>query len=222
MLDFDTAVQLQRSLVYQLGDERDAGAIILCEHPRLITVGRHGNPADLRAGREELASQGWMVRWVSRGGGTYLHLPGQLAIYPVIPLAQRSLAVGQYIEQLERVLISLLGDFGIVAQSRADKIGVWVGSRLIAAVGVAVRQQITTFGAWLNIDPDLTLFRLVNSDGGEGKMTSIVRERRGPLRTALVRQRLLEHFRDCFGFEHADVFFPSSANSQHQRIPAQS
>jgi lipoate-protein ligase B len=83
---------------------------------------------------------------------------------------------------------------------------VWVGERLIAAVGVAVRDWVAYFGAALNIDPDLPSFRLVRTEGDE-PMTSLARERRGPLRSALVRQRLLEHFAAAFPCERTDLFF---------------
>jgi hypothetical protein len=38
-------------------------------------------------------------------------------------------------------------------------------------------------------------------------MTSLERERRGPLRAALVRQRFLEQFAARFGFERLSLFF---------------
>ena len=45
-------------------------------------------------------------------------------------------------------------------------------------------------------------------------MTSLERERRGPLRTAMVRERLLEHFAAQFGFTRTTLFFdhPSLPN----------
>jgi lipoyl(octanoyl) transferase len=222
-LDFDAALRLQRALVYQFSGRAPGAALILCEHPPLITVGRHGSPGHIRAGRDELASRGWPVRWVSRGGGTVLHVPGQLAVYPVLPLAPLGLDVRGYLRSLQQVLVAVVDDFGILATTRPDEAGVWVGPRLIAAVGVAVRQQVTTFGACLNIDPDLTLFRLVQcGTRDDGPMTSLARERRGPLRPALVRQRLVEHFRDEFGFDQADVLFQAPAEPGHVRLAARS
>ena len=38
-------------------------------------------------------------------------------------------------------------------------------------------------------------------------MTSLVRERRGPLRTSMVRERFVEHFANRFGFERTSLFF---------------
>ena len=166
---------------------------------------------------------GWPLRWVSRGGGIVLHLPGQLAVYPVLPLAGLGLDVPGYLGRLHQALVALLDEFGIHGETHPDQAGVWVGSRLLAAVGVAVRQQVTTFGAWLNVDPDLTLPRMVLSGGRDGgQMTSLARERRGPPRPALVRQRLVEHVRDGFGFEQADVLFQPPTELGHVRLAARS
>lgn len=220
-LDFDAVVQLQRGLVYELAGE--GAALILCEHPPLITIGRHGSPGHIRLTTEELASRRWPVRWVSRGGGTILHLPGQLAIYPILPLNRFALDVPDYVAGFQQILLRLLADFDVVGSTRTDQAGVWVGDRLIAAIGVAVRQQMTTFGASLNVDPDLLPFRWVQSGlGDELPMTSLARERRGPLRAALVRQRLVEHFREGFGFDEADVIFPGAMEAGHVRLAARS
>ena len=47
LVDFDDAQQLQRRLVYDLG-ERGGAALILCEHPPTISVGRSGSRAPHR------------------------------------------------------------------------------------------------------------------------------------------------------------------------------
>ena len=85
-VDFEAALTLQRRLVYQISGERSLAALILCEHPPLITVGRKGSRAHILCGPEELCARRWPIRWVNRGGGCLLHLPGQLAVYPILPL----------------------------------------------------------------------------------------------------------------------------------------
>ena len=42
-VEFEAALALQRRLVYQVSGEPTAAALVLCEHPPLITVGRHGS-----------------------------------------------------------------------------------------------------------------------------------------------------------------------------------
>src|SRR4051812_20096641 len=81
-VDFESMMLLQRRLHYDLTGNRDQAALVICEHPPLITVGRHGSHSHLRMD----ADTRWPVRWVPRGGGCWLHVPGQMALYPILPL----------------------------------------------------------------------------------------------------------------------------------------
>jgi lipoyl(octanoyl) transferase len=206
-VEFEAALTLQRTLAFHAAEERRSASLVLCEHPPLITVGRDGSPADIRCDFDELRARRWPVRWVNRGGGCVLHLPGQLAIYPIVALDARGLGVTAYVERLQYILVSMLDDFGVKGVTRPGQPGVWVGPRLIASVGVAVRDWVAYFGAVLNINPDLFPFRIVRSGPNEKEpMTSLARERRGPLRPSLARERLLEHFTTAFPFERTTMF----------------
>ena len=207
-VEFDAALALQRHLVYQVAGDRSRAALVLCEHPPLITVGRHGSRAHILYEPDELRARRWPVRWVNRGGGCLLHLPGQLALYPILPLDRLGLGVREYLDRLRLVLVDALADFGVAATAGPDGAGVHVGGRPVAQVGVAVRDWVTYYGAFLNVNPPLHPFRLVRATPfGDGVMTSLERERRGPLRPALVRERLLEHFAAQFAFERTALFF---------------
>jgi lipoyl(octanoyl) transferase len=206
-VDFEAALRLQRTLAFEVAGQRDCAALVLCEHPPILTVGRHGSPADIRCDFQELHRRGWPVRWVNRGGGSLLHLPGQLAFYPILPLDWRQLGLADYLERLQRILAAVLGDFSVASATRPGQPGVWAGRRLIAGVGVAVRDWVAYYGAYLNINPDLLPFRSVSNGANEREpMTSLVHERRGGLRPALVRERLLEHFTAAFPFARTALF----------------
>src|SRR5206468_9807840 len=133
--------------------------------------------------------------------GCILHAPGQLAVYPILPLDRLGLDVAQYLLRLGAALHDLVGDFSIGREARHAASGVWVGPRQLAAIGVAVRDWVSYFGAYLNVSPDLEPFRLVRcSPASDEPMTSLERERRGSVRPSLVRERLIEHFQARFGF----------------------
>lgn len=205
---FDAALALQRRLVYQVSGAPETAALILCEHPPMITVGRQGSVAHIRYEPEELRARRWPVRWVNRGGGCWLHLPGQLAIYPVVSLHHLGLGLQDYMERLQGVIATTLRDFTVAAQTPPGQVGVWVGSRPIATIGLAVRGWVAYYGAALNINPDLEPFKHVRcTPAAEQMMTSLERERRGPLRVSLVRERLVEYFAQRFGFERTSLFF---------------
>ncbi len=206
-VDFQAALDLQRSLAREVACEGSAAALILCEHPPLITVGREGSASHVRFSREELEARGWPVRWVSRGGGCLLHAPGQLAVYPVVPLERHRLGLAAFLERLQRVLIAVLDDFGVRASLRRGRSGVWVADRPVAGGGLAVRDWVSNFGLALNVNPDPYPFRHVLTGGDDRPMTTLERERRGRLRPSLVRERVLEHFCAGFGFGAPAVFF---------------
>jgi lipoyl(octanoyl) transferase len=208
-VDFVQALRLQQALVAQVSLARHSAALILCEHPLQVTVGRHGRPADLDSGDEEDGEPfPCPVRWVNRGGGCLLHAPGQLAIYPILALDSWGLGIGEYLARLHEVLLAVLDDFSVEARIKPGQPDVWIGRRPIASVGIAVRSWVAYFGAALNINPDLTLYRHIRTgQPGDEPMTSLVRERHGGLRPSLVRDRLLEHFAANFPyFERTTLF----------------
>jgi lipoyl(octanoyl) transferase len=212
---FEAALTLQRRLVYDVSGDRGRAALILCEHPPLITVGRQGSYFHLLLEPRELVARRWQVRWVNRGGGCVLHLPGQLAVYPVFPLDRLGLDVQAYLDRLQQVLVNVLADFEVAGEVLPGRAGVWASGRLIAGVGVAIRDWVTYYGAYLNINPALRPFRLVCCAGDhELPMTSLERERHRPIRPAQVRERLLEHFADRFAFARTSLFSDHPALSE--------
>jgi lipoyl(octanoyl) transferase len=222
-VDFEAALQFQRHLRERVRDDRSRAALFLCEYPPLITVGRQGSHEHIHFEPEELRARRWPVRWINRGGGCLLHLPGQLQMHAILPLDSLGLGVQDYLEKLQKVIVALLDDFSVIGETRTDDAGVWVGDRLIAAVGVAVRDWVSYYGASLNIEPDLLPYRRLRvSATHEGTMTSLARERHGPVRGSLVRQRLVEHFCAEFGFSDPAIFssHPLLAPDKVRRVAA--
>jgi lipoyl(octanoyl) transferase len=207
LVEFEAALALQRRLVYQVTGDRNTSALILCEHLPLITVGREGSWSHLHCSPEELRARRWRVRWVNRGGGCLLHLPGQLACYPILPLDRFGLGLQTYVDRLGEVIQGLLEEFDVRGQARRDGAGVWVNGRPIAGIGVAVHDWVSYFGFSFNVNPELPLLRLVRWGAKDAEpMTSLERERRGRLRPTMVRERLLEHFVERFPFSRTSLF----------------
>jgi lipoyl(octanoyl) transferase len=203
-LDFERAVALQRRLAYEATGETPAPAVVLCDHPPEITVGRHGSRAHIRLTDDDLASRQWNVRWVARGGGVILHVPGQVACYPVLPLQELGLTPAGYVEALGEMVADLVRGFGLHPTRDADAIR--VNGRRVATLGVAIRNWVASFGVVVNVNPDLELFRGIDGTGDPLPMTSLQRECPTPVRVPAVRQRLLELLAGRFGFERTSVF----------------
>ena len=172
-IDFDRALDLQQRLVLQCRD-RDDGQIILllCEHPAIITVGRGGSPGEIAMQSGLVRNRQIEVRWVNRGGGCLVHCPGQLAIYPLVPLQWHGFSVGEFLDRFHAGIIETLDDLNVPRQHEPRPSccvhGVWGRTGQLAAVGVAVRHWVTYYGAYLNVCPPMGLFRLVESDPRAG------------------------------------------------------
>lgn len=221
-LTFDALLALQRRLVYDISGDRDNAALVLTDHPTGITIGREGSASHVRANPDELANRGWTVNWVGRGGGALLHAPGQVTCYPVLALDAFNLTAGRYVSELVSVGCDLCREFGVEATADPDRPGVIANGRRVAHVGVAVRDNVTSFGLVVNANPDLAAFRLVRCDGDERPMTSLARESILRVRVTAVRQRLLELVVKRFRFDRVSIFHTHPAalpRPTHHAIP---
>ncbi|MCE9560740.1 MAG: hypothetical protein K8U57_01670 [Planctomycetes bacterium] len=214
---FDALLAFQRRLIYDISGDRTTAALILCDHPTGITIGREGSRSHIRPNPEDLNARGWSPRWVSRGGGVMLHVPGQVACYPMLALDAHGLTAGAYLDQLQGVAIELLREFGVTGEIDPDHPGVRVNGRRLVHIGVAIRDNVTCFGMVVNADPDLELFRDVRCDGATQPMTSLARESSHRVRVTGVRQRLLELIASRFGFDRTSVFH-THPGALHQRV----
>ncbi len=130
--------------------------IWLLQHPPLYTAGTSADSAELKdAARFPVFETG-------RGGRYTYHGPGQRVIYAMIDLRERGKDIRAHVWRLEEWVIRALADFGIVAERRAGRIGLWVATggteQKIAAIGVRVRKWVAYHGLALNVDPDLSHF----------------------------------------------------------------
>ena len=81
LVESEAARFLQERLVYEISGRNDTlGGLLLCEHPPLVTIGREGNRDQLSVSDADLCARQVDVKWVSRGGGSLVHAPGQLAV----------------------------------------------------------------------------------------------------------------------------------------------
>jgi lipoyl(octanoyl) transferase len=125
----------------------------LLEHPPLYTAGTSAVETDLlEPGRLPVFKTG-------RGGQYTYHGPGQRVAYVMLDLTRRGRDVGCHVWRLEEWMIRVLTSFGVEAERREGRVGVWVGGgggeEKIGAIGVRVRHWITYHGLALNVDPDL-------------------------------------------------------------------
>lgn len=206
--ELDDVLRLQRRLIYDLG-ERPGAALVLCEHPPTISVGRNGSRAHLRPDDESLRAVGLRVRWVNRGGGCVLHLPGQLAAYLILPLAEARLTLAGYLERLESALIGALADFDLHGATNPEQPGIFLGHARVASVGIAVSRGIAYHGFTLNVGPWLGAFDLLDEPGLGGhplRQTSLESRRQRQAPMPRVRDTLISRLESALALERAHVF----------------
>jgi lipoyl(octanoyl) transferase len=164
--------QLEWVAARQRGERQDA--LLLVEHPHVITVGRRlGALANLlRPGEVEVIE-------VERGGDVTYHGPGQIVAYPILALGDGERDLHRFLRNLEEAMISTLARFGIAGSREPGKTGVWVaeGARKIASIGIACRKWITFHGLALNVTTDLAYFARIQPCGFDARvMTSMAAE----------------------------------------------
>ena len=123
------------------------------------------------------------VKETLRGGQITYHGPGQLVIYPIMDLKTvnsakwpKGLTARCFVNVLEEATINTLKPIGIRG-IRTDNPGVWVSEEeKIAALGLHLRRNITSFGVGLNVRTDLRYFDKIVACGLEGKKTTSIKE----------------------------------------------
>ncbi len=208
LVDFLEVQQLQRRIVYDLGEQGGA-ALILCEHPPTISVGRAGSRAHIGPDDDTLRSLGIKVHWVNRGGGCVFHLPGQLSAYFALPLETVGLTLSEYLDRLHTAIVMVLEEFDLTGTFRPGVPGVFSGQAQIATVGVAVSRWIAYHGLTLNVGPYLELFDVLEERGiGKAPLRYTSMEARRQRHTAMskVREALVRRLEEVFGLERHHVY----------------
>ncbi|MCH8828665.1 MAG: lipoyl(octanoyl) transferase [Planctomycetes bacterium] len=207
IVDFESALVLQNRLVYEISGRNDRqGTLLLCEHPPLITVGREGSREDILVEPRDLTALQLPVRWLNRGGGCLVHAPGQLAVYPVLPLDRLGLGLAEYRRHLQETLIDVCRETNVSATCRPGQSGVFSRGGQLAHVGVAVKSWVSYHGFFLNVSPALQLQRLVRSNADDGSVTSLSAERVRRTPMHLVRESIVRKLTERLGYERWHVY----------------
>jgi len=204
IIPYAPACERQRSAV----EARKAGKIpdvlLLCQHPHVITLGRNGDAAHLRASDGLLRQMGVAFHSTDRGGDITYHGPGQLVAYPILDLAEHRRDVRWYVRQLEEMMIRTATDYGVTARCVEGRHGVWVdtpaGEEKLAALGVHLSRWVTSHGLAFNVATDLRYFELIVPCGIAGKRATSLEKLLG--RAVDFRecaQKLVKHFGEVFG-----------------------
>ncbi len=168
-VDYDEGLRLQAEMAGLVARGRAQNVLLLLEHPRVLTLGRNANRANILASDEQLARRGVTVHEINRGGDVTYHGPGQLVGYPIFDLRSLRNPNGgrmgpvDFVRLMEEALIRLCGGFGVRAGRIAGLTGVWCG------VSTGIRDQ----GSGVSNPTEETVRYQAASAGTERKIGAI-------------------------------------------------
>lgn len=204
----DELLSVQQRLVYEAAaHDNRATTLLLCEHPPVITIGRHGSRTDVRLSDATLAREEIEVRWLNRGGGALLHAPGQLAVYVIAPLRALGFNVGEYLRRFQLGVEAAAREIHFPIVSRPGRRGVWSRDGQSIFVAAAVKNDVSYFGAYINVDVNERLLHGVATDPIDGtEPTSLAQSMRRQIRMPQARQSVIAGLSTALGCERYHIF----------------
>src|SRR6202171_4997892 len=180
LIGYAEAWELQKRVAAARKADAIEDALLLCEHPHVITLGRSGKRENLLASEHVLRQKGVEFHASDRGGDITYHGPGQIVGYPILDLGAIRRDVGWYVRMLEEVMIRTTEEFGISAEREAGKTGIWVEPKTakgggppaggkaglqmpekLGAIGVHISRWVSSHGFAYNVATDLRYFDLI-------------------------------------------------------------
>jgi lipoyl(octanoyl) transferase len=154
------------------------GAILLCEHAPVITLGKSANRANV------LAPGDVPVVAIERGGDVTYHGPGQLMVYPVVKLRR---GVVEFLACVAAALADACAALGVVGAAwRREPAGLWLAEAKLAACGIHVARGVSVHGWALDVATPEAAWLAIKPCGLAVAQTSLARElaARAPLAIA--------------------------------------
>jgi lipoyl(octanoyl) transferase len=223
LISYADAYALQQRLVAARKANTMGDALLFCEHPHVITLGRNANRSNLLASEHVLRQKNVELHSTNRGGDITYHGPGQIVGYPILNLAEIKRDVGWYVRALEEAMIRASADFGVTVYRVPGKTGIWVQStrgvsdaaalhqpshsaqtepaeEKLAAIGVHLSRWVTSHGFAYNVSTDLRYFDLIVPCGiADRKATSLEKLLQRAISLKEVKLRLSHHLADLLG-----------------------
>ncbi len=206
LIDYAEALALQKRVVAARKADAIEDALLVCEHPHVITQGRNGKREHLLVSEHVLRQKGMDYYETSRGGDITYHGPGQIVGYPILNLGAIRRDVVWYVRTLEEAMIHATAEFGITAERVAGKTGIWVRAgdteEKLAAIGVHISRWVTSHGFAYNVCTDLRNFELIVPCGiADRKATSLEKLLGRNMEQKEVALRIAKHLGELLGLD---------------------
>ena len=166
-VNYIEAIKFMEKRVDGIINKKKSNLIWMLFHPKIYTVGKSSKKEDF------IKKPIIPVHHTNRGGQITYHGPGQRIIYLMIDINKKK-DVRYFIRLIEKIIIETLQEFNITAESRKDRIGIWVTKinnkflkkeKKIASIGIRIKKWVSYHGISINICPDLSYFKYINPCG---------------------------------------------------------
>lgn len=204
-INYNSALELQYSLVEKRKASEINDTLILLEHHPVITLGFTADESSIIADRKSLTKSGIELCSTDRGGDVTYHGPGQIVGYIICDLQESGInGAGRLIDGIEKMFINFLhNDFNIESEQQQGKRGVWIGNDKILAIGLCVKGRVTMHGFAFNVNPDPEHFKTIIPCGLKTNgITSLVKQRPYEYNIKFLKKQIAEVFAEYFGYDY--------------------
>ena len=207
LIDYNQAWKLQSDLVAaRIDGMLTADVILFLEHPAVFTLGRRGGLDHLLVSEDFLRKSDIPIVHIERGGYITFHGPGQLVVYLIIDFRARRIGVEDFVAALEDAMLRTVDKWNISAERNPANRGIWVGSRKMGSIGIALRKGFSFHGLALNVNIDLTPFTWIQPCGLQDvSMTSMGQELGQTLSMDEVQSTLKDRLEYALGLDFKPI-----------------
>lgn len=161
---YEDGLKIQQQ-AYQFVQRTGKPVVIGLEHYPVITLGKRAQvKEEFSSEPSQIQKLGFSVHQTDRGGQATLHSPGQLVIYPIVPLKEMGLGVRDFVGRLQESTQLWLQTYKIKTEPEGDA-GLKTDAGKILFIGIRVDQGITRHGIAINVCNNLDHFSLIRSCG---------------------------------------------------------
>ncbi|MFH1837359.1 MAG: lipoyl(octanoyl) transferase LipB [Candidatus Omnitrophota bacterium] len=199
---YEDALRIQHEILKERINGNIPDTLIITEHEESIVLGRTSKENSIKD-RSYFEQKDIPIIRVARGGKIAYHAPGQLVLYPIVDLKEREKDISAYIDILEEIAVGALKDLGIPAERGKEKRGVWVKSKKIAFIGIAIKKWVTFHGMVININNDLSAFSFIHPCGeSDIEVTSLKDVLGKDMNMSVVKDAFIDRSEEKFSAEN--------------------
>ena len=147
-LDYVNTINMLEKRVDEVISGQKNELLWILEHKTVYTRGTSSDQKDLINKKIKIIK-------TNRGGKYTVHSPGQKIIYFVLNLNKREKDIRKLLNKIENCVINILKEYKISSYAEKKNIGIWIGDKKIAAIGIRVKKWIAYHGFSLNVSNDL-------------------------------------------------------------------